>query len=53
MRKKLIVLFFGVFVFCGSFPVNAEERPMGFFVTSVGMGNGADLGGEGGSGALR
>ena len=45
MRKKLIALFFGVLVFCGSFLVNAEERPMGFFVTSVGMGNGANLGG--------
>jgi len=27
------------------FVTNAEERPMGFFVTSEGMGNGADLGG--------
>ena len=45
MRKKVIALFFGVFVFCGSFLVNAEERPMGFFVTSMGMGNGANLGG--------
>ena len=30
---------------------NAEERPMGFFVTSVGMGKGADLGGLDGADA--
>ena len=45
MRKIVIALVFGVSVFCGSFLVNAEERPMGFFVTSVGMGKGANLGG--------
>lgn len=29
----------------GTSGVNADGRPMGFFITSVGMGNGADLGG--------
>lgn len=28
-----------------TFPAAAEDRPMGFFVTSVGMGKGGDLGG--------
>jgi hypothetical protein len=45
VRKIVIALVFGVFVFCGSFLVNADERPMGFFVTSMGTGNGANLGG--------
>jgi hypothetical protein len=35
----------------GCFSVNAQDNPMGFFITSVGMGNGADLGGLDGADA--
>ena len=44
MKYKLMSLAIALLLV---FPLagNAEERPMGFFVTSVGMGKGADLGG--------
>jgi hypothetical protein len=45
MKIKLINLIFCVSIMLMPFATNAAERPMGFFVTSVGMGNGADLGG--------
>ncbi|OMH36160.1 hypothetical protein [Motiliproteus sp. MSK22-1] len=45
MNNKLCAALLGMGVMFGSFSVSAEDRPMGFFVTSVGMGNGGDLGG--------
>ncbi|MEH6471132.1 MAG: hypothetical protein V7752_07770 [Halopseudomonas sp.] len=45
MKNKKIACVLGAGVLLGSLMVNAAERPMGFFITSVGMGNGADLGG--------
>lgn len=45
MNIKRIAMVLGVSVLFASLMVSAEERPMGFFVTSVGMGNGGDLGG--------
>lgn len=45
MKSKILIIVIGISTLFGSFLVNAEERPMGFFVTSTGMGNGADLGG--------
>lgn len=46
MRHNPLALLAGVSVLCGSLTLAAEElRPMGFFVTSVGMGDGANLGG--------
>lgn len=49
MNQKVIAVVFGVGVLLSPLSVSAEERPMGFFVTSVGMGNGADLGGLAGA----
>ena len=45
MNKKIFVVAFAVTTLFTSFLTHADERPMGFFVTSVGMGNGGDLGG--------
>jgi len=45
MKNIASSIVLGVCFLLGSLVVNAGERPMGFFVTSVGMGNGADLGG--------
>lgn len=45
MKKTIIAITLGASALLGSLVVDASERPMGFFVTSVGMGNGADLGG--------
>jgi len=45
MKINVIALMFCISALIGPLPANAEERPMGFFVTSVGMGKGADLGG--------
>jgi hypothetical protein len=45
MKSKIIIIVIGIGTLFGSLLANAEERPMGFFVTSTGMGNGADLGG--------
>ena len=46
ITAALCITFLGASVW-----VNADERPMGFFVTSVGMGKGADLGGLDGADA--
>lgn len=45
MKNKVITAVVGVGMLFGTILVQAEERPMGFFVTSVGMGDGANLGG--------
>ena len=45
MNKKIIVVALAVTTLFTSFLTRADGRPMGFFVTSVGMGNGGDLGG--------
>jgi hypothetical protein len=46
MNRSAIVSILGLGILVGSVGALAQEqRPMGFFVTSVGMGNGADLGG--------
>lgn len=41
----------GFGVFCGAQTLMAEDRSMGFFVTSMGMGDGANLGGLAGADA--
>lgn len=43
--KNSVIASLAIGVLLSSFSVNAEERPMGFFVTSVGIGKGGDLGG--------
>ena len=45
MNKKLIAIVFGASTLLGSLSLQAEDRTMGFFVTSNGMGDGANLGG--------
>ena len=45
MKKIVIAIVIGLSGVLASFLSIAEERPMGFFVTSVGMGDGANLGG--------
>jgi len=45
MKNVIFGAVLGAFALAGFQVANADERPMGFFVTSVGMGNGADLGG--------
>ena len=45
MKRVVVAMVTGVCVMFGSFSAVAEDRPMGFFVTSVGMGNGGNLGG--------
>ncbi len=45
MKKIIIAVALGVSLLPGAFMLEASERSMGFFVTSVGMGNGGDLGG--------
>jgi len=49
MKNKVIAIVFGVTTLMGSFLANAENRSMSFFVTSVGMGKGANLGGLAGA----
>lgn len=43
--KKNIIVVMGLCAALGSSMAIADDRPMGFFVTSVGMGKGGDLGG--------
>ena len=43
--KKITTILVGAGLLACVAGVGAEERPMGFFVTSVGSGNGGDLGG--------
>jgi hypothetical protein len=45
MSNGIIVAILGIGVVFGSLSATAEDRPMGFFVTSQGIGNGGDLGG--------
>ncbi len=45
MKSGAIALMLSVGALLGSAPAQGEDRPMGFFVTSVGMGKGGDLGG--------
>ncbi|MFT5446509.1 MAG: hypothetical protein ACI9DC_001678 [Gammaproteobacteria bacterium] len=43
--KRFIASVLGVGVLLGASVLEAEDRPIGFFITSVGPGNGGDLGG--------
>ena len=45
MRRTMFAVVMGLGALTATLAVSAEERPMGFFVTSVGSGKGADLGG--------
>ena len=45
MNGRAIAVVLGLSTLFGSMVAMAEDRPMGFFVTSTGPGNGADLGG--------
>jgi hypothetical protein len=45
MNTKLLAIILGVSALLGSLSLHAEDRTMGFFVTSNGMGDGANLGG--------
>ena len=45
MKNGTIAAVLSVSALLASFAASAEQRPLGFFVTSVGMGNGGDLGG--------
>lgn len=45
MNIKLLTIILSAGVLLGSWQVKAEDRSMGFFVTSVGPGDGANLGG--------
>ncbi|WP_428606929.1 hypothetical protein [Sedimenticola sp.] len=51
MQHKAILLVMGMGALGSSFILEAEQRPMGFFVTSVSMGDGANLGGLAGADA--
>jgi hypothetical protein len=44
MKQNLMAVVFGVTALLVSFLAHSEDRSMGFFVTSVGMGKGANLG---------
>lgn len=45
MNTKLLTIILGTMVLFCSWQVSAEDRTMGFFITSAGMGDGANLGG--------
>lgn len=45
MRSKAIAALVGITAIVSPLTSTAEDRPMGFFVTSEGMGNGGNLGG--------
>ena len=51
MRTTLHALLLGVGLMFAAAAAMAEQRPMGFFVTSVGLGKGGDLGGLAGADA--
>lgn len=51
MKIKLVAVVFGLSALFVSFLANAQQQPMGFFVTSVGMGDGGNLGGVEGADA--
>ena len=45
MNSKLLAIILGTGILFSSMSIIAEDRSMGFFVTSIGMGDGANLGG--------
>ena len=45
MTKHRITTLAGALLLAGLMPATAQEHPMGFFVTSTGLGDGANLGG--------
>lgn len=45
MKQKIIISILTLGMTLGYISVHAQDNPMGFFITSVGMGNGGDLGG--------
>lgn len=45
MNRSAMAMALGLLTLAGATHIQAEERPMGFFVTSVGVGRGGDLGG--------
>ena len=45
MRSNTVAALLGIVAVASPMSTMAEDRPMGFFVTSEGMGNGGDLGG--------
>lgn len=45
MTKRRITALAGALLLAGLMPATAQEHPMGFFVTSTGLGDGANLGG--------
>ena len=45
MTKRRITTLAGALLLAGLMPATAQEHPMGFFVTSTGLGDGANLGG--------
>lgn len=45
MKKRRITALAGALLLAGLMPATAQEHPMGFFVTSTGLGDGANLGG--------
>lgn len=51
MKHNMTKIMLLVGALFGCLSVNAQDNPMGFFITSVGMGNGADLGGLDGADA--
>jgi hypothetical protein len=51
MKRKALAIALGLFSLAGALHIQAEERPMGFFVTSAGVGRGGDLGGLAGADA--
>ncbi len=51
MNNKFSAVVFGFIALFGVQLAGAEQRPMGFFVTSTGMGKGGDLGGLAGADA--
>src|SRR6516162_2618894 len=47
--RSLLIFSSGLLLFGTSIPLCAQQSPMSFFVTSVGLGNGGDLGGLSGA----
>jgi len=45
MKHKMMMAMFSIVVTLGYVSAQAQDNPMGFFITSVGPGNGGDLGG--------
>jgi hypothetical protein len=51
MKLTSMTVFTAAAIIAGAISASAQDQPMGFFVTSVGVGNGADLGGLDGADA--